>query len=189
MNNKNRLDFFDLPLKGLKRIKHKKILDERGYFSRLFCTRELMPTSWKTPIAQINKTNTVKKGTVRGMHFQRPPFSEIKIINCIKGSIWDVVVDLRKESSTYLDWHAEKITSKNNNSLLIPTGFAHGYQTLTNDVVMIYMHSIEYNNQLEDGINPRDPTLSITWPLEITNLSIRDQNHPNITKDFQGIIL
>lgn len=154
---------------------------------RLFCAEELTVAGWTKPIAQINHTYTAQKGTVRGMHYQRPPYSEMKLVSCIRGQLLDVVVDLRDDSNTYLEHHAELLSAENGKALLIPEGFAHGFQSLTDDVELIYCHSMFYKAEAEAGISPRDKRLSIEWPLPITEISIRDQNHPLINQYFEGL--
>lgn len=183
----NRFKFIKLPLEGLIKIKKLNLSDHRGNFTRLFSSKELKSIGWNKSIAQVNHTYTSQKGTVRGLHYQKPPHSEIKIINCIKGAVWDVVVDLRKNSSTFLKWHAEKISEDNNCSLLVPKGFAHGFQCLTNNVNMIYFHSEEYNILSENGLNPLDSSLLIKWPLKIKNLSTKDQNYKYLKENFIGL--
>lgn len=179
----------DLSLCGLKIIVRNKKDDHRGFFSRLFCTEELATAGWTKPISQINQTLTYQQGTIRGLHFQYPPHAEMKLVLCTQGEVWDVVVDVRSNSSTFLHWHAEKLSDKNCKAILIPEGFAHGFQTLTNDVEMFYCHSSSYRAASEYGLNPRDPHLAITWPRNITNISSKDASHPFIDTDFQGVLL
>lgn len=178
-----------LSLYGLKLVERQRVGDSRGFLSRLFCAQALAEAGWVKPIAQINHTHTVKKGTVRGMHFQRPPHSEMKLVTCLRGAIWDVAVDLRPDSPTFLKWQAEELSSSNSRALLIPEGFAHGFQTLTDDCEMLYCHSASYYRDAEGGLNAQDPRLSIKWPLPITEQSVRDMAHPFLTKDFTGVVL
>ena len=135
----------ELPLQDLKLLERQRIGDERGYLSRLFCAQELADSGWQKPIAQITHTYTREKGTVRGLHFQHAPHAEMKLVSVIRGEIWDVAVDLRAGSSTYLQWHAEILSIDNNRALLIPEGFAHGFQAVTDDVEVLYCHSAAYN--------------------------------------------
>jgi dTDP-4-dehydrorhamnose 3,5-epimerase len=175
------------PLPGLTRIERQKNQDERGFFSRFFCAQELKAAGFGLPIAQINHTFTARKGAVRGLHFQWPPHAEDKLISCLKGEVFDVAVDLRPQSPTYLQWHAEILSSQNAYSLLVPQGFAHGFQTLTDDCELIYLHSRPYAAQAEDALNVQDPQLNIAWPLAFTDISARDAKHPHLTPDFPGI--
>ena len=151
--------------------------DARGYLERLFCARDLAEIGWHEPIAQINHTYTSKKGTVRGMHFQLPPHTEKKLVMCLKGRVYDVAIDIRKDSPSFLKWHGEILSPDDANALLIPEGFAHGFQTLTPDVEMLYFHSEFYAPEYQAGIHPNDPEIKIDWPLEITEMSGRDAVH------------
>lgn len=183
----SRFTITNLPLSGLKRIDRQRLGDSRGFLSRLFCADELTAAGWLKPIAQINHTYTAKQGTVRGMHFQRSPHSEMKLISCIRGEVWDVAVDLRENSPTFLHWHAERLSAENGCALLIPEGFAHGFQALTDDAELLYCHSEPYAAQAEAGLNPTDPRLGINWPQDIIELSLRDAGHALITSDFEGV--
>jgi dTDP-4-dehydrorhamnose 3,5-epimerase len=185
----NRFNVSNLPLEGLKLITRKRSNDERGYFSRLFCTEELIIAGWLKSIAQINHSYTATKGTVRGLHFQYPPHSEMKMVTCLRGEIWDVAVDVREQSPTFLKWHAEYLSASNGNSLLVPEGFAHGFQSMVDDVDVVYFCSSAYNSQAEGALNIQDPKLAITWPTIITKLSEKDREHPFIENDFTGILL
>jgi dTDP-4-dehydrorhamnose 3,5-epimerase len=183
----SRLKVTNLPIDGLKLIERETFDDSRGHLTRLFCATELRAAGWAKPIAQINHTYTLNKGTVRGMHYQRPPYSEMKLVSCIRGELFDVAVDLRVDSNTYLQYHSELLSAENGKALLIPEGFAHGIQALTDDVELIYCHSMFYNADAEAGLSPRDKRLSIEWPLPITEISDRDQNHPLIDQCFEGL--
>lgn len=162
----------------LKVVERQQIGDARGFLARLFCADELAHAGWEKHIAQINQTFTRKKGTVRGMHFQNTPYAEMKLVTCLHGSIWDVAIDLRKSSPTFLKWHAEVLSSTNLRSLLIPEGFAHGFQTLTDDCELVYFHTAKYSPDAEAGLNPHDQRLAIPWPQVITEISARDAQHP-----------
>ena len=185
----NRFTVTDLPLLGLKLLERKIIGDSRGGLSRLFCAEELAAAGWHKFIAQINYTYTFQSGTVRGMHFQAPPHAEMKLVSCIKGEVWDVAVDLRSGSPTFLNWHAEVLSANNNRAMLIPEGFAHGFQSLTNDVALLYCHSAAHNSEAERALNAQDSRLAITWPLEITEISPRDATHPLLDMKFEGLLL
>lgn len=187
--NLNRFSVTELDLSGLKLIERHLLGDERGSLTRIFCAQELALAGWQKAISQINHTYTQKKGTVRGMHFQTPPFSEMKLVSCLRGEVWDVALDLRKNSSTFLKWHAEVLSSDNQKALLIPEGFAHGFQTLSNDCELLYLHSMPYQPDAESAINPQDALVDIKWPLEISVLSKRDASHPLLKNEFKGIEL
>lgn len=182
-----RFDLLDMPLKGLKLIQRKPIRDNRGYLERLFCAEELKSLIPGKDILQINHTLTVKHGTVRGMHFQQPPHAEIKFVSCLRGEVFDVAVDLRRDSPTLLHWHAEVLSADNHKTLMIPEGFAHGFQTLTEDCEMLYFHTAVYQPGAESGLNAKDSRLNIRWPQTITDLSPRDAAHLLVTKDFIGV--
>jgi dTDP-4-dehydrorhamnose 3,5-epimerase len=179
----------DLPLAGLKLVEHRRLSDSRGFLSSLFCAEELAAVGWRKPIAQVNHTYTAMRGTVRGMHFQHPPHAEMKLVSCIRGEVWDVVVDLRSGSNTFLQWHAERLSKDNGRALLIPEGCAHGFQALTDDVELLYCHSAAYSAKAEAGLNALEPMLEIYWPLKITKLSERDAQHPMLNEKFAGVAL
>jgi dTDP-4-dehydrorhamnose 3,5-epimerase len=185
--NMDRITINATPLAGcviLERLPHG---DDRGYFERLFCETELMALLSGRLVVQINHSFTQAKGTVRGMHFQNPPDAEKKIICCLRGAVWDVAVDVRLGSSTFLQWHAEVLSMDNHRAMFIPEGFAHGFQTLTDDCALLYLHTAPYSRSSEGALNAQDPRLGITWPLPISGRSPRDANHPMI--DFSGISL
>jgi dTDP-4-dehydrorhamnose 3,5-epimerase len=182
-----RLTITDLPFAGLKRVERQRLGDARGLFARLFCADELRAAGWREPIAQINHTVTARKGSVRGMHFQRPPHAEMKLVSCIRGEVFDVAVDLRRGSPTFLKWHAEHLSANNDRALLIPQGFAHGFQALSDDAELIYCHSTAYDAASEGGLNPRDPKLAIGWPLPIADMSARDADVPILDAAFAGV--
>lgn len=145
--------------------------DERGYFHKLFSLEKI--TNFE--VRQVNFVKNNLSGTIRGMHYQEDPHGESKILHCCSGAIFDVIVDLRKNSPTYLKTVEIELSFNNSMSLFIPRGFAHGYQTLTDDVELIYLHDNDYNKIAEKGLNPFDPKLKIQWPLEVKNISERDR--------------
>ncbi len=183
----SRFKFTDTPLEGLTVVERQQYRDNRGFFSRFFCAEEFAEIGFRMPIAQINHTLTVREGAVRGLHFQHPPYAEDKFVSCLRGEIFDVAVDLRRGSSTFLRWHGEVLSAENARSLLIPQGFAHGFQALTDDCELLYLHSRAYAAQSEGALNVDDPSMAIEWPLPFTEMSARDANHTFITHDFAGI--
>jgi dTDP-4-dehydrorhamnose 3,5-epimerase len=185
----SRFDFISTPLKGLIIVQRQAMEDYRGFLSRFYCAEEFCETGVTKPIAQINQTRTYKKGTVRGLHFQYPPYAEMKLVSCLQGEILDVAVDLRCNSPTFLHSYTEILSASNRKSLLIPEGYAHGFQTLTDDCELIYLHTAAYHREAEGAINVLEPRLNINWALPISELSERDRNHPFISSDFQGIVL
>lgn len=182
-----RFDFLPTPVNGLHLLQRKVLGDQRGYFQRMFCADDLAELGWHEPIAQINHTYTSSKGSIRGMHLQLPPSAEMKLIACVKGEVWDVAIDLRAESATFLKWHAVLLSQANQRSFLIPAGFAHGFQTMSDDVEMLYCHSKSYAPASEMGLNPFDARLAIEWPLGLTEISEKDRNWPMLSKEFQGV--
>lgn len=175
------------PLAGLLVIERQPNGDARGYLERMYCADDFQAFAPGKPIVQINHTLTVKRGVVRGMHFQRPPHAEIKIVSCLRGEVFDVALDLREHSPTFLHWHAEILSADNHRSLAIPEGFAHGFQTLTENCEMLYFHTAAYHPEAEDALNARDPRLAIGWPQAITAMSPRDEAHPLLNRDFKGV--
>lgn len=186
-----REDFFfdETEIVGLKMIRRNPVLDSRGFLERMFCQDSLGQFLQGKMVRQINRTLTRQKGTVRGLHFQNPPRAEIKIVTCLKGQVWDVAVDLRRGSPTFLEHYAVLLAEDNHCSFLIPEGFAHGFQTLTSDCEMLYFHTADYNVEFEGALNAIDPLLLIPWPERITERSERDVNHPMLADNFQGIAL
>ncbi|QKJ37040.1 MULTISPECIES: dTDP-4-dehydrorhamnose 3,5-epimerase [unclassified Pseudomonas] len=178
-----------LALEGLYLIRQKVFCDDRGRFARLFCQSRLTLQGRPFAIRQINHSRTVEKGSVRGLHYQKPGYAESKLITCVRGAVWDVVVDLRPQSPTYLQWHAEELQADDGRSLLIPAGFAHGFQALTDDAEVLYLTDADYAPDHEAGLSVIDPALSIPWPLPVKNLSAKDASHPLLDKDFSGVEL
>lgn len=183
----SRFDIQATALSNLNVIVRKPLGDSRGYLERMFCVDELQALLGDRRLVQINHTLTQTKGTVRGMHFQHAPRAEMKLVSCLRGSIFDVAVDLRKGSPTFLLWHAELLTADNHKTLAIPEGFAHGFQTLTDDCEMLYLHTASYDPDAEAGLNAQDPRVAIGWPLPITEISPRDSAHALIAVDFAGV--
>ena len=184
-----RFDVIDTPLAGLKVLKRKRLGDSRGYLSRLFDAEELAELGWPGPVAQVNETGTATSGTVRGFHYQKPPFAEAKLITVTQGAVLDIAIDLRKGSPTFLKHHAVELSAENAASYLLPQGFAHGYQALTDQVRMVYIHSAPYRAEAEAGLNVTDQKLAIAWPLAVDNLSARDQGFAMLGDDFEGVTL
>lgn len=179
----------ELPLSGLFSVQHKHHSDARGHFSRLFCEGSLSAFGHPFHIRQVNHSCTREQGSVRGMHYQNAKAPEAKLITCIRGEVWDVAVDLRRYSATFLSWHAEYLRAGDGRSLLIPQGFAHGFQALTQDVELLYFHSADYAPEHDAGLSAHDPRLAIAWPLPVKNLSERDSSHSMIDPQFTGVLL
>ena len=183
----NRFDILATPIADLKVLQRKPIGDSRGYLERLYCADELQDIVPGKNIVQINHTLTASVGTVRGLHFQHAPHAETKFVTCLRGEVFDVAVDLRQDSPGFLRWHAEVLSAENHKTLVIPEGFAHGFQTLTEDCEMLYFHTAAYEPSAEGGLNVQDPKLAIAWPLPVNGLSERDAAHPFVNSDFPGV--
>ena len=174
-------------LQNLFVIEKAVLEDNRGYFERMYCNETLQGLGIKIDIKQINHSYTKRTGVIRGLHFQKPPFAEKKIITCIKGEVLDVVVDVRYNSPTFLKYFSIKLSAENHKSLLVPEGFAHGFQTLVNDCELIYFHTANYNKDAEGALNALDPSIGIEWALPLSERSERDNLHPYIDSTFKGI--
>lgn len=165
---------------GLYTIEMELKIDERGYFARTFCGKELVKEGLKFNIVQINRSVTNKKGTIRGMHFQEVPKAESKIVQCLRGAVYDVAIDLRKNSPTYGQWAAEELSEKNKKMFFIPKGFAHGFQTLINNCEMQYFMSEFYFPEYASGVRWNDPFFNIYWPMKNPIISEKDKDWPLI---------
>ena len=163
------------------------LTDERGWFARTYDKDEFNNIGFKGEWVQLNHSYTNKKGTVRGMHYQLPPFAEVKLVTCIAGAVFDVIIDLRKKSETFLHWIGFELSAENKKMIYIPEGFAHGFQTLSDNCELIYHHSQFYKPEFETGIKYDDPMININWADEVTNISNRDEKHPFLSKNFEGI--
>lgn len=175
------------PIPGVMRIETSSHADDRGAFARFFCEEGLSVSLGGRRIVQINHSRSVERGTIRGMHFQYAPHAEIKFVRCLRGRVWDVAVDLRADSPTFLQWHAEELSPENARMLVVPEGCAHGFQTLEQDTELLYLHTAAYAPGAEGGVRYDDPTIDIRWPLPATNISPRDAGHAWITADFTGL--
>ena len=182
------MKFEETILKGSYVIELDLFEDNRGWFTRTF-SKDIFQKQigFTKEWVQMNHSFTKAKGAIRGMHFQLHPFSEIKLVRCIAGEVFDVIVDLRKESATFLQWYGTKLSSENKKMIFIPEGFAHGFQTLSDNAELIYHHSEFYNPEAESGIKCDDPAINIQWPLEITEISEKDKNHPLIDSTFKAL--
>jgi dTDP-4-dehydrorhamnose 3,5-epimerase len=176
-----------LPLKDSYLIVPDPFEDNRGQFARIFCKKEMSATGLKKNIVQVNHSLTVLKGAVRGMHFQYPPKAEIKMVKCLNGKVFDVIIDLRKDSSTFLKWHGEILSEENMKMIYIPEGFAHGFQTMEKKSRLLYFHTEFYNPEFEGSVRYDDPLINIAWPLEVTDISNKDEKHPLLPNNFSGI--
>lgn len=172
------MKFTELEIKGAFLIEDEEYKDDRGSFSRQFCKKEMAEYGIDFDIKQCNLSKNYKKGVLRGMHYQKEPYPEIKLVSCFKGSIYDVLIDIRKDSPTYLKWVANELSESNNKSVYIPSGVAHGFQTLENDSVVYYQLGEFFMPEYYSGVRYNDPAFNIIWP-ECENLIMneRDKNY------------
>lgn len=163
--------------------------DERGAFARWFCESKLAPLLGNRRVVQTNFSRTMQRGALRGMHYQKPPHAEMKLIRCIRGAVLDVALDLRAGSPTFMQWHAEELSAENGRMIVVPEGCAHGFQVLAPESELLYLHTAAYAPQSEGAVRYDDPAAAITWPLAVTEISQRDLSHPLLSADFPGILL
>ncbi len=185
----SRFDIRTTPLPGLTVLHRLAIGDARGSLERLYCSTELREVLGGKPIEQVNLTRTAARGTVRGMHFQFHPHAEIKLVTCLRGVVFDVALDLRYGSPTFLAWHAEELRGDGATTFVIPEGFAHGFQALSDDCEMLYFHTAAYEASAEGGVHPLDPRVAIAWPEPVAAMSPRDAAHSPLGAGFRGMRL
>jgi dTDP-4-dehydrorhamnose 3,5-epimerase len=161
--------------------------DTRGVFYRYYCKREFLEIGHDKEWVQLNHSFTIHPGTIRGMHYQLPPYTETKLVRCVAGKVWDVIVDMREGSGTFLQSFGLELSAENRQMIYIPEGFAHGFQTLSENCELIYHHSEYYTKEAEGGIRYDDALVNIKWPLPAVNVSERDLQHPLLTNHFTGI--
>jgi len=174
------MDIKECEIAGVAIINLNSIGDERGFFARTFCHDEFVKAGLNPSVMQCNLSFNRFKGTLRGMHMQNPPKAECKLVRCVRGEIVDVAVDMRETSSTYLKHIMIELTAENRTALYIPEGFAHGFQTLTDDTEVCYQVSEFYSPESEAGLRFDDPKLSINWPLPVASISDKDAQWPNL---------
>jgi dTDP-4-dehydrorhamnose 3,5-epimerase len=179
----------DTPIADLFVVETNSLIDDRGAFGRFFCDKELAPIIGNRNIVQINHSRTSAVGTIRGMHFQYPPHAEMKLVRCLKGKVWDVAVDLRPTSHNFKQWYAQELSANNAFMMVIPEGFAHGFQVLEAESELLYLHTALYNKESESGLRYDDPFIDIYWPLKLTEISKRDSSIAFIDTTFNGISL
>lgn len=183
------MKFVETPLTGAYEVLLDVLEDERGSFCRTFCKEQFGEIGHGKEIVQINHSVTKQRGTVRGMHYQAPPACEIKLLRCVAGKVYDVIVDIRQGSPTFLQWHGVELSGAEAKTLYIPEGLAHGFQVLDGPAHLIYHHTAFYNPACERGLRFDDPRLAIGWPLEVSLVSDRDRHHPLIDSSFMGVLL
>jgi dTDP-4-dehydrorhamnose 3,5-epimerase len=181
------MKFIPTPLKGAYTIELEKKGDNRGFFARFFCENEFSQAGLITRFVQINNSLTEKKGTLRGMHYQLQPSAEVKVVRCIKGSLYDVILDLRPDSPTFGQWFGAELSAENRVMMYVPQGFAHGFVTLENDTEALYLVSALYAPTLERGVRYNDPKFNIQWPVEPVEISDKDKAWPDFDPAFHGV--
>ena len=180
------IDVIKTEINSVYEIYSKCFVDSRGSFLNIFrdSEQEYKEFWGDRKIKQVNMSITKKVGSIRGLHIQREPYSEAKLVRCLKGSVWDVAIDLRKDSNTYGKWHAIELSEKNMKAFFIPKGCGHGFQTLENDSHLIYIHSGNWYPNMEVGVRWNDENLSIQWPVKVTEINLKDQKLP-LFKNFE----
>jgi dTDP-4-dehydrorhamnose 3,5-epimerase len=181
------LKFCKTDIEGLYTITLNKLVDERALFARTFCKNEFKQIGFDKEFVQFNHSFNKHKGTIRGMHFQNPPYCETKLIRCVQGSVFDVAIDLRETSPTFLKYFGTILSADNMDSIFIPEGFAHGFQTLEDNTALIYHHTQYYTPHADAGIRFDDETLNIKWELPAVNVSPKDFSYKLIDNNFKGV--
>ncbi|MFO0938482.1 MAG: dTDP-4-dehydrorhamnose 3,5-epimerase [Gemmataceae bacterium] len=182
------MNVISTPLDGAYIIEMLPRRDDRGFFVRTYCQKTFAENGLRTDYVQANHSRTKGLGSVRGMHFQHPPFGEVKVVRCTRGAILDVFVDLRKGSKTFLEWFAIELSEDNFRAAYIPPGFAHGFQTLSDDVDVLYQVTAEYNPSAEGRVRYDDPRIGIRWPLPISGLSPKDAATEPLPANYSGLV-
>jgi dTDP-4-dehydrorhamnose 3,5-epimerase len=175
------MEFLKTSLADAVLIELRKFEDPRGFFARTFCKETFGKAGLVDEFVQTNHSHNVTKGTLRGMHFQKPPHGEVKLVRCVKGAIWDAIIDLRPESSSFGKWEGFELTEGNGRMLYVPVGFAHGFQTLQDDADVTYQVSYPYTPGVEGGVRHDDPAFGIDWPLPVSTISDKDAAWPLVT--------
>ena len=181
------MQFHSLPVHGARLIELEMRGDDRGFFARVFCESEFRDQGLVSQFLQVNNSLSKKKGTLRGLHYQTAPHSEVKVVRCVRGSVWDAILDLRPQSPTYMKWYGVELSEYNRLSLYVPRGFAHAILTLTDDAEVLYMVSDAYSPEHERGIRWNDPAFDIDWPIAPEELSVKDANWPDFDAQFHGV--
>ena len=177
------------PIEGLQVVQRMVHHDERGSFERLFDRGWPAAAGGSGAVVQVNRSCTASEGTVRGLHFQYPPAAETRLVTCLSGAVFDVAVDLRHRSPTFLRWHGVELSAGSGTTFVVPQGFAHGFQTLTGDATLLYVHDGPYVPGEEGGIHPEEILVGVVWPLPVDGLSDRDAHHPPLDSEWEGLRL
>ena len=179
--------FNQTPLLGAYTIDLEKRGDNRGFFARVFCQEEFAKHNLITQFLQVNNSLSAKKGTLRGMHYQLPPAAEVKVVRCIKGALFDVILDLRPNSPTFKKWYVAELNAENRRMMYVPRGFAHGLVTLSDDTEVLYWVSAFYSPENERGVRFDDPAIGIDWPISPSETSEKDCKWPDLDSTFHGL--
>lgn len=182
------MKFIKIELKGAYLIQLEPGCDQRGFFERIFCQEEFHKIGLKKKLVQINYSETKKAGTIRGLHYQLSPYSEVKIVTCLKGKIFDCIVDLREKSPSFLKWHGEILSEKNQKMMYVPEGFAHGFQALSDNCNTLYLNTNFFHQDSERGLRYNDPLIGIKWKLKVAEISDKDSERPFLKKNFKGLV-
>jgi dTDP-4-dehydrorhamnose 3,5-epimerase len=174
--------FKETKLKGAYVIKPERLEDERGFFARIFCQEEFERHGLNPRIVQCSISFNKQKATLRGMHYQAAPYEEAKLVSCVRGAIYDVIIDLRPDSSAYCQWFGVELSAENRDMLYVPEGFAHGFQTLVDDTVVLYQISEFYRPESAHGVRWDDPAFGIKWPLPNSAISKKDINYADFRR-------
>lgn len=177
----------DVGFSGAKLIELEKRGDDRGFFARLFCEDEFKQLGLESRFVQINNSLTMEAGTLRGLHYQLPPAAEVKVVRCVQGALFDVVLDLRPDSPTFRQWFGAELSAVNRTMMYVPRGFAHGFLTLTDAAEAIYLVSASYSQPQERGVRFDDTSIGIRWPIAPTSVSDKDRTWPDLDHAFHGL--
>jgi dTDP-4-dehydrorhamnose 3,5-epimerase len=183
------MKFHSTPLERARIIELEKLVDERGFFARYFCEEQFAANGLETRFVQINNSRTSRKGTLRGFHYQLPPAAEVKVVRCIRGAMWDVIVDLRPDSTTFKKWFGLELSAENRLMMYVPRGFAHAIMTLTDDAEVLYLVSAFYGPEHERGLRWNDPAIGVEWPFAPVEISAKDAAWPDLDPQFHGLEL
>lgn len=183
------MKFRPLPLAGAYLIEYEPRRDDRGFFARVFCAETFSKQGLVDRFVQTNHSMSLRRGIIRGLHYQRPPRAEAKLLRCLRGAVQDVMVDLRRVSPTFLQWHSEVLRADDLKAVYVPPGFAHGYQALDDNSAVTYDASAPYTPELESAIRYDDPRLQIKWEVSEVIVSPKDATTPHLPADFAGVDL
>jgi len=181
------MKFYPTPLKDAYLIELERRADDRGFFARMFCQNEFAEAGLSPQFVQINNAFSTKKGTLRGLHYQLPPSAEIKLVRCVRGALFDCIIDIRPDSPTYEKWFGAELDDNNRLAMYVPRGFAHGILTLKTDTEVLYMVSDFYSPERERGLRWDDPHFNISWPFEPQEISPKDLAWPAFDAIFHGV--